>query len=108
MVQPAPSTYFRAFFDGVPFPAGDRVLPADFDFGGCLLDRVAGAFFWVGTGSGSDSETDSDLDPASPSVNSSRSNSESVSPSEGAPSVTELALKEQGHHPFQGWSGAVG
>ena len=77
MVQPAPSTYFRAFFDGVPFPAGDRILAADFAFGGCLPNRVAGAFFLVRIGSGSDSETDSDPDPASPSVDSSRSDSES-------------------------------
>ena len=77
MVQPAPSIYFRAFFDGVPFPAGDRILAAALAFGGCLPDRVAGAFFRVGTGSGSDSEMNSDLDPASPSVDSSRSDSES-------------------------------
>ena len=31
-----------------------------------------------------------------------------VSPSEGAPSVMELPLKEQGHHSFRGWSRAVG
>ena len=46
-------------------------------FGGCLPDRVAGAFFRVETGSGSDSDTDSDPEPASLSVDSSKSDSES-------------------------------
>ena len=107
MVQAAPSTYFRAFFDGVFFLAGDRILAADFAFGGCLPDWVAGAFFLVGTSSGSDSEMDSS-DPSSPSFDSSRSDSESSISVEGGPFVTKLALKEHGHHPFRGWSGAVG
>ena len=76
MVQTAPSTYFRAFFDGVSFSAGDRILAANFAFGGCLSKRVAGAFFLVGTGFGLDSETNSS-DPTSPSVDSSGSDSDS-------------------------------
>ena len=63
--------------DGVSFPVGDPVLAAALVFGGCLSDRVAGAFFRVGTSSGSDSETDSDPELASPSVNSSKSDSDS-------------------------------
>ena len=101
MVQTAPSTYFRAFFDGVPFPAGDRILAADFAFGGCLLERVAGAFFLVGTGSGSDSETDSS-DPASPSVDSSRSDSDSRISVGGGSFRDEAGLEGAGASPVPG------
>ena len=106
MVQHAPSTYFWAFFDGVLFPAGDRVLAADFDFGGCLPNRVAGAFFRVGTGSGLDSETDSDPDPASPSVDSSRSDSESSISVEGGSFRNGAGLEGAGASPVPGvvWS----
>ena len=65
------------YLSQAPFSTGERVLGAALAFGGCLADRVFGAFFRAGAGigSGSDSETDSDLEPESPSIDSSKSDS---------------------------------
>ena len=80
IVHPTHPAYFRAFLIGAPFSARHQVLGIALAFGGCLADRVSGAFFRAraGTGSASDSETDSDPEPESPSVDSSRSNSDST------------------------------
>ena len=85
--------------DGVPFLVGDQVLAAALVFGGCLPDRVTGAFFQVGTSSGSDSETDSDPEPASPSVDSSKSDSDSNNSVGGCSFCDGVGLEGAGTSP---------